>query len=58
LIGKALQNSQKTLQAKLQKGNSENSELNFQPFVKFSRVLYFPKLKSTKPKYESATKLP
>jgi hypothetical protein len=48
----------KTPQAKLQKGNSENSELNSYPFIKVSRVLYFPKLKSTKPKYESGAKLP
>jgi hypothetical protein len=48
----------KTPQAKHQKGNSENLELNFYPFIKFSHVLYFPKLKSTKHKYESGAKLP
>jgi hypothetical protein len=33
-------------------------KLNFYLFIKFSCVLYFPKLKSTKPKYESGVKLP
>jgi hypothetical protein len=44
-----------TPQARISKGNSE---LNFHLFMKFSRVLSFPKLKYTKPKYESGAKLP
>jgi hypothetical protein len=32
-------------------------KLNFYLFIKFSCVLCFPKLKSTKPKYESGVKL-
>jgi hypothetical protein len=44
------QESQKEIQ-KIQK-------LIFYLFKKFSRVLYFPKLKSTKHKYESGAKLP
>jgi hypothetical protein len=43
-----------TPQAKLQKGNSENLELNFYPFIKFSYVLCFPKLKPINPNMKVA----
>ena len=47
-----------TPQVKTQWEIQKIQNLNFDLFIKFSRVLCFPKLKSTKPKYESGVKLP